>query len=32
MRLLEVDLGKVQKVADGLDVAFKVREHIPCFY
>jgi TatD family-associated radical SAM protein len=32
VRLLEVDLRKVQEVADGLGVAFKVREHIPCFY
>jgi GTP 3',8-cyclase len=32
VRLPEVDLSKVQAVADGLGVAFKVREHIPCFY
>ena len=32
VRLIEVDLGKVQEVADGLGVAFKVREYIPCFY
>jgi len=32
VRLPEVDLGKVQEVADGLGVAFKVREYIPCFY
>jgi TatD family-associated radical SAM protein len=32
VRLPEVDLSKVQAVADSLDVAFKVREYIPCFY
>jgi cyclic pyranopterin phosphate synthase len=32
VRLPEVDLAKVQAVADGLGVAFKVREYIPCFY
>ena len=32
VRLLEVDLGRVQEVADGLGVALKVREYIPCFY
>jgi TatD family-associated radical SAM protein len=32
VRLPEVDLKKVQEVADGLGVAFKVREYIPCFY
>jgi TatD family-associated radical SAM protein len=32
VRLLEVDLRKVQEVAEGLGVAFKVREYIPCFY
>ena len=32
VRLLEVDLGKVQEVADGLGVALKVREYIPCLY
>jgi hypothetical protein len=32
VRLHEVDLSKVQAVADSLDVAFKVREYIPCFY
>jgi TatD family-associated radical SAM protein len=32
VRLPEVDLAKVQAVADGLGVLFKVREYIPCFY
>jgi len=32
VRLPEVDLVKVQAVADSLGVAFKVREYIPCFY
>jgi TatD family-associated radical SAM protein len=32
VRLLEVDLGKMQEVADSLGVAFKVREYIPGFY
>ncbi len=32
VRLPEVDLAKVQAVADGLGVPFKVREYIPCFY
>ena len=32
VRLPEVDLSKVQALADGLGVAFKVREYIPCFY
>ena len=32
VRLPEVDLAKVQAVADSLGVAFKVREYIPCFY
>jgi TatD family-associated radical SAM protein len=32
VRLPEVDLARVQAVADGLGVAFKVREYIPCFY
>jgi TatD DNase family protein len=32
VRLPEVDLVKVQAVADGLGVVFKVREYIPCFY
>lgn len=32
VRLPEVDLVKAQEVADGLGVAFKVREYIPCFY
>jgi TatD DNase family protein len=32
VRLPEVDLAKVQAVADNLGVKFKVREYIPCFY
>ena len=32
VRLPEVDLAKVQAVADGLGVVFKVREYIPCFF
>jgi TatD DNase family protein len=32
VRLPEVDLAKVQVVADNLGVKFKVREYIPCFY
>ena len=32
VRLPEVDLVKVQAVADSLGVVFKVREYIPCFY
>ena len=32
VRLPEVDLAKVQAVADGLGVNLKVREYIPCFY
>lgn len=32
VRLPEVDLGKVQAVANGLGVKLKVREYIPCFY
>ena len=32
VRLPEVDLAKVQAVADGLGVNLTVREHIPCFY
>ena len=32
VRMPEVDLAKVQAVADGLDVVFRVREYIPCFY
>ena len=32
VRLPEVDLVKVQAVADCLGVVFKVREYIPCFY
>ncbi|MCW3995001.1 MAG: TatD family nuclease-associated radical SAM protein [Candidatus Bathyarchaeota archaeon] len=32
VRLPEVDLGRVQSVADELGVPFRVREYIPCFY
>jgi TatD family-associated radical SAM protein len=32
VRVPEVDLAKVQAVADGLGVKFNVREYIPCFY
>jgi GTP 3',8-cyclase len=32
VRVPEVDLAKVQAAADGLGVAFKVREYIPCFF
>ena len=32
VRLPEVNLAKVQEVADALGVPFKVREYIPCFY
>jgi TatD family-associated radical SAM protein len=32
VRLPEVDLEKVKEVTNGLGVAFKVREYIPCFY
>jgi cyclic pyranopterin phosphate synthase len=32
VRLPEVDLVKVQAVADSLGVAFNVRDYIPCFY
>ena len=32
VRLPELDLAKVQAVADDLGVKFKVREYIPCFY
>jgi TatD family-associated radical SAM protein len=32
VRLPEVDLAKVQAVAESLDVKLKVREYIPCFY
>lgn len=32
VRLPEVDLAKVQAVAEGLGVKFRVREYIPCFY
>ena len=32
VRMPEVDIAKVQAVADGLGVVFRVREYIPCFY
>jgi TatD family-associated radical SAM protein len=32
VRLPEIDLTEVQSVADSLDVQFKVREYISCFY
>jgi TatD DNase family protein len=32
VRIPEVDVSKVQAVADALGVKFKVREYIPCFY
>jgi TatD family-associated radical SAM protein len=32
VRLPEVDLPKAKAAANGLGVAFKVREYIPCFY
>lgn len=32
VRLTEVDLEKVQNIAEDLGVLFKVREYIPCFY
>jgi TatD family-associated radical SAM protein len=32
VRMSEVDLAKVQAVADGLGVKFRVREYIQCFY
>ncbi len=32
VRVPEVDLAKVQSVADSLGVKFKVREYIPCFF
>ena len=32
VRLPEIDLVKVQKVANNLGVKFKVREYIPCFF
>jgi TatD family-associated radical SAM protein len=32
VRMPEVDIAKVQAVADGLGVEFRVREYIPCFY
>jgi TatD family-associated radical SAM protein len=32
VRMPEVDLAKVQAVAGGMGVKFRVREYIPCFY
>jgi len=32
VRLPEVDLAKIQNVANNLGVKFKVREYIPCFF
>jgi len=32
VRMPEVDLAKARAMADGLGVAFRVREYIPCFY
>ena len=32
VRIPEVDIAKVQTVAAGLGVKFRVREYIPCFY
>jgi GTP 3',8-cyclase len=32
VRLPEVNISKVQEVADSLGVKFKIREYIPCFY
>jgi len=32
VRLPEVDLKKIQAIADSLGVAFRVREYIPCFF
>lgn len=32
VRMPEVDLSKVQAVADRLGVKFRIREYIPCFY
>jgi TatD family-associated radical SAM protein len=32
VRLPEVDIARVQKVADELGVPFRLREYIPCFY
>jgi len=32
VRLPELDLAKVQEVADSIGVKFSVREYIPCFY
>ena len=32
VRMPEVDLAKVQLLLDRMDVKFRVREYIPCFY
>ncbi|MGD0450390.1 MAG: TatD family nuclease-associated radical SAM protein [Candidatus Bathyarchaeia archaeon] len=32
VRMPEVDVPKAKTLADGLDVSFRVREYIPCFY
>ncbi len=32
VRMPEVDIAKVQAVADGLGVKFRIRDYIPCFY
>jgi TatD DNase family protein len=32
VRIPEVDVAKVQSVADVLGVKFRIREYIPCFY
>ncbi len=32
VRMPEVDIAKVQAAAEGLNVKFRVREYIPCFF
>ena len=32
VRIPEVDVASVKTVAEGLDVGFRVREYIPCFF
>lgn len=32
VRMQEVDVGKTKAVADCLEVKFRIREYIPCFY
>jgi hypothetical protein len=32
VRMPEVDVPKAQALADRLDVSFRVREYIPCFF